>query len=270
VFCMLIGVPPFMANTDLELFKRILLDEVKFLPTDNVGEEFKTLIKKHLLNKDYNKRMTVEQALAHPWVASNNNSEEISSGVIDKLKAFQYKNRLKKELAKTLANNMTKDTMSSLKDKFNTIDEDGNGFLDVEELVHFLKRELEYNDNEAYAEAGNTMLRYQHCLDPRGISFEQFVEDYQRNLLHNSEDYMRQVFNVIDKDGNGDIDAEELQMILQLEDSNLVQDIIKEVDGDSDGRIDFDEFKKAMSEDAILGLDKRGAMESAASFVKAM
>ncbi|CAI2374083.1 unnamed protein product [Moneuplotes crassus] len=69
-----------------------------------------------------------------------------------------------------------------------------------------------------------------------------------------TEDQLREVFNTFDRDGNGSIDAEEIQKVIQElgldAKSSEIENLISEADKDGNGKIEFDEFKKA-----VLGED---------------
>lgn len=61
-----------------------------------------------------------------------------------------------------------------------------------------------------------------------------------------ADEEMRQAFQVFDKDGDGYISATELKLVMQqlgeaLTDQQLA-DMLREADGNGDGRIDFKEF----------------------------
>merc|ERR1712228_189349 len=97
-------------------------------------------------------------------------------------------------------------------------------------------------------------------------------------VLSTNDQYINRVFDVFDDNKDGHIDAAELALILFPEKYNeenkdesiedyddeadedaqkflaSVQKMINEVDLDGDGRIDFEEFKKAMNEDFEAGL----------------
>lgn len=68
------------------------------------------------------------------------------------------------------------------------------------------------------------------------------------------EQYLRVAFRMFDKDGSGKIDQSEISALLSGEEfkdiyttAQLAQ-AIKEVDGNGDGEIDFEEFVKMMRE----------------------
>merc|ERR1719285_369333 len=83
------------------------------------------------------------------------------------------------------------------------------------------------------------------------IEFEEFATIWQRKLLSTNESYIHKVFSILDTDNNGQIDPEELAEVLDLTnegDEVKIQEIIKEVDRNDDGKINFDEFRSAMVE----------------------
>lgn len=87
----------------------------------------------------------------------------------------------------------------------------------------------------------------------QGINFDEFAEVWQRNMLMTNSKYMKCVFDVLDADGDGGIDAEELQQCLMIKDMAEIAAMIQEVDANGDGKIDFEEFQSAMTE-KVLGL----------------
>ncbi len=65
-----------------------------------------------------------------------------------------------------------------------------------------------------------------------------------------TEDQLREVFNTFDADGNGSIDATEIKAVcesLGLEaNATEVEALIKQADEDGNGKIEFEEFKRAV------------------------
>ena len=72
VYLLLVGYPPFMKDTQTELFQQIRSCEWKFRKEDwvNISEEAKELIR-NLLVPDPEQRWTADQALECAWIKSD-------------------------------------------------------------------------------------------------------------------------------------------------------------------------------------------------------
>lgn len=87
-------------------------------------------------------------------------------------------------------------------------------------------------------------------IDGNGtIDYTEFVMATmnEKNILSNEK--LEQAFKMFDKDGGGTISPEEIKEVLGFGSSinqKLIDDIIKEVDENGDGVIQFDEFVHMM------------------------
>lgn len=70
MFILLSGYPPFADENVPRMYSKILRGRYEFYPAvwRNVSEEAKDLVRR-LLTVDMYQRITVDQALAHPWVS---------------------------------------------------------------------------------------------------------------------------------------------------------------------------------------------------------
>lgn len=68
-YYMLVGDPPFNAESDNELFDNIVSNEVQYAPKiwSNISEEAQDFVR-NLLIKDPESRMTATKAMSHPWL----------------------------------------------------------------------------------------------------------------------------------------------------------------------------------------------------------
>ncbi|KAK7022966.1 hypothetical protein SK128_001627 [Halocaridina rubra] len=90
------------------------------------------------------------------------------------------------------------------------------------------------------------------------FSFNEFVEIVfnmgagGERQGEDEEKELRDAFKIFDKHGRGYICASDLRAVLQCLGEDLseeeIEDMIREVDIDGDGRIDFEEFVKALGE----------------------
>lgn len=92
-------------------------------------------------------------------------------------------------------------------------------------------------------------------IDGNGaIDYTEFVMATmnENNIVTN--DKLQQAFKMFDKDGSGSITADEIKEVLGFDSSinkKIIDDIIKEVDENGDGEIQFDEFVHMMRKLAI-------------------
>jgi len=194
--------------------------------------------------------LTLNEALAHPWVNGEKASEkQISPDVIRVLRQFNKQSKLKKAITKVLALNMGNEPKRKIRVHFNRLDKNNDGSLDINELS-LLLADMGLAENVAKEDARNIMAETD--ADGSGtIEFEEFAQIWQRKLLSVNESYIHAVFGVLDEDGNGTIEAEELARVLKMEGKENeveIKSYISEVDTDNDGKINFKEFKAAMLE----------------------
>jgi len=98
LYILLAGYPPFWHDDTQQLYEQIKAAQYDFPSPewDTVTAEAKDLINR-MLTRDSKKRITVDEALAHPWIAKR---EEVASGLhrqvtIDLIKRFNARRKLK-------------------------------------------------------------------------------------------------------------------------------------------------------------------------------
>jgi calcium/calmodulin-dependent protein kinase (CaM kinase) II/calcium/calmodulin-dependent protein kinase I len=116
LYILLGGYPPFHHDNQRELFKIIVSGQFEFHQDywGSVSEEAKDLIR-GLLTVDPEKRLTVEQALAHPWcvksgdeLAKNNLDENLTT-----LRKYQNSRKFKAGVKAVMAVNKMKFLLSA-------------------------------------------------------------------------------------------------------------------------------------------------------------
>jgi len=285
-YVMMTGRAPFRGRNNIGIFESSCTKPLVFPEKDaryhnklKLSQHFKDFIRKTLV-KDPSKRISIEDAIRHPWVQGVDASDfKLNKDVIHYLRQFKYQSKLKKEITRVLAANMTQEPSEQVKKHFNRLDADGDGFLDLEELT-FLLLDMGYTGHLAQKEAVN-MIKHADKNNDGVVDFEEFKQVWYRKVLTTNDQYIHRVFNVFDDNGDGHIDSKELAQILfpeqydeniadeeeerklnqlQNEDNlnneqflEVIQKMISEVDKNGDGKIDFEEFKKAMKEDMDKG-----------------
>lgn len=71
-YYMLVGDPPFNAESDSELFDAIVMQQVPYLQKDwkHISPDGVDFVQS-LLSKNPDKRLTSSEALRHPWIKAN-------------------------------------------------------------------------------------------------------------------------------------------------------------------------------------------------------
>ncbi|TKV91686.1 hypothetical protein SEVIR_9G113600v4 [Setaria viridis] len=146
-----------------------------------------------------------------------------------------------------MAERLTQEEIDEFKEVFNIYDKDRNGFITSKELGTVMKS-LGKNFTEPELQA---MIKDVDADGNGSIDFHEFLNLMAHKLKDtDSEEKLREAFDVIDKDGDGYISAAELRQVM----TNLgekvtdqeVKEMIREADTDGDGRVSFEEFKRRM------------------------
>ncbi|KAF7458380.1 calcium-dependent protein kinase 2 [Cryptosporidium felis] len=173
-----------------------------------------------------------------------------SSGLnlLSSFRAFHKYNRFMKVALTVIAQQMTESQISNLKEAFVLLDANCDGTLTPQEIIAGLR-------SSGVTEFPSDLLTILNDIDSDGSGSIDYTEFIAASL--NSKQYSKNVcwaaFKVFDQDGNGKITANELLNVFSYcneQDSTGINDkalsdvknMIKEVDVNGDGEIDFQEF----------------------------
>ncbi|CAK1590133.1 unnamed protein product [Parnassius mnemosyne] len=146
--------------------------------------------------------------------------------------------------------------MKEFREAFRLFDKDGDGTITKEELGRVMRSLGQF----ARVEELQDMLQEVDSDGDGNVSFEEFVNILSKSMsagggsscAEQEERELRDAFRVFDKHNRGYICASDLRAVLQCLGEDLseeeIEDMIKEVDSDGDGRIDFLEFVRALGE----------------------
>ncbi|PON98383.1 Calcium dependent protein kinase [Trema orientale] len=255
IYILLCGVPPFWAETENEIFEEVLHGDLDFSsdPWPSVSESAKDLVKRMLI-RDPKRRLTAHEVLCHPWVQVDGMAldKPLDSAVLSRMKQFSAMNKLKKMALRVIAENLSDEEIAGLKEMFRMIDTDNSGQITFEELKIGLKSfGANLNESEIHH------LMQAADVDNSGtIDYGEFIAATLHLNKVDKEDHLVAAFSYFDRDGSGYITQDELQRACDefgIEDVHL-EEMIREVDQDNDGRIDYNEFVAMMQKDnADLG-----------------
>jgi len=246
-FVLMTGSPPFDGKSNTEIFKRIVKQPLVFPRQARLSKSVIDFIRL-MLKKSPVYRIKVEDALRHPWIIGEETSDKkFSMELIKVLRQFNEQSKFKQAVTRILVKHM--EPQEKIQEHFQRLDKNNDGSLDVNELSVLLM-DMGVTKAQALKEA-NAIIQTADVDGSGAIEFDEFSQIWQRKFLKVNEGYIHAVFSVLDADGGGTIDATELATVLDLTgDANkkVVEEIIKEVDTDGDGVINFEEFRNAMLE----------------------
>lgn len=175
-----------------------------------------------------------------------------NSGIIAKFNQIFRKATLKKreELMQQTYNirvdTLTEEQISDFKDAFALFDKDGDGTITTKELGTVM-RSLGQNPTEAELE---DMINEVDMDGSGTIEFPEFITMMARKLK-DSEDDIQEAFRVFDQTGKGLISAHELRRVMnglgECLSQEEIEDIMKQVDSDGDGMVNYSEFVEMMT-----------------------
>lgn len=199
------------------------------------------------------KRLSPKQALEHPFLTrivkgySRLESELLlSSQHTSRLRDFQKATRLKKAALTYLASRVSDEDIIKEMKIFFKLDKNKDGYITLKELREGMKSEPNIEEIADILKGVDT--------DKNGvINYTEFIAATldQKELL-SSESWIRDAFQLFDKNNDGTIDQGELRSTLagaedELIDAKFWREMIREVDKDGDGKVSFDEFVNMMT-----------------------
>ncbi len=252
LYLLLIGSPPFDGENDSEIWKKIINKEINYSDPKfkNLSPESKDLLQK-LLIKNPEKRLSASEALEHIWIKKyaphTKVSRVFSRKIYNNLKKFEEKSQFSTAVVTFLTNYMmSDDELKSLKKLFFELDEKGKGVITKEDLFRGMDECFDHKITKEEVEQIFSNIDY----DNNGtISFDEFLKAAIDKKKILTEEKLKAAFALFDMNGDGDIEAKELQEVMG-ENNDIQGDVwakmIAEVDLDGNGVIDFEEFKDMM------------------------
>ncbi|KAG6545153.1 hypothetical protein Mapa_013418 [Marchantia paleacea] len=249
LYILLCGVPPFWAETEQGVALAILRGVLDFSrdPWPKVSDNAKSLVR-HMLEADPKSRYTAQQVLQHPWLQNAKKAPNAALGdaVRARLKQFSAMNKLKKKALRIIAEHLSGEEIEGLRDMFQMMDTDNSGAITFEELKAGLQK-----IGSQLAESEVRLLMEAADVDGNGtLDYGEFVAASIHLQRMDNEEHLQKAFAHFDRNGSGYIDMDELREALGDDlgpnDTDVIQDIMHEVDTDKDGQISYEEFASMM------------------------
>ena len=259
MYILLSARPPFGGEDDNEIMERVASGkyDLESPPFNKLSKSSIDLIKR-LLTMDPEQRISAEQALNHPWfkefksqeIYNRINDSDTIKTLVENLKKYKRTSIIQETALAYLVHHFPqiKDVVNSCK-LFNQIDKSGDGKITKAELLRGLSERYKSDTLESDVEEIYKNLD----MDNNGyIGYEEFVRAAVSKEYFVRDNVLRFAFRYFDKDGSGEITFDEIEALFSqsISDKSKVHEtlvnIIKEVDKNNDGKINFDEFSKVM------------------------
>ena len=245
LYIMLCGKPPFYSKDENDLRHKIceMKYDFNFQEFQNVSEEAKDLIKSILVSKET--RPSIQEVLEHKWIKENapNSTNKVLNIDWFHIKKYSQLNLMQKCVINFTAFHLTEDETRQFVEMFNSLDENNDGVLTIEEIQNGIEKcqfSMKINTDDMI-EMFNEM-----DVDKNGlINFTEFISalmDYEKYI---KKEQLLECFKSYDSDGSGTISFEEFCDMIKPQDEEEKKklfDLYKKYDENNDGEIDFNEF----------------------------
>ena len=259
MYILLSGRPPFGGDNDKEIMDKVIIGkyDLETSPFDKLSSSGKDLIQK-LLMIEPNKRLSAEQALAHPWFKENKSKELFNKikdestikKMIQNLKVYKRDSIIQETALAYLVHNFPqmKDVVNACK-LFNQMDVDGDGKINKKEFLKGLQNKI---SSDTLKSDVDTIFKNIDMDNNGYIEYEEFVRAAVNKEHFIDKRVIQFAFKYFDKDDSGEITFDEIEAVFKesvADKSNVhesLKKIIDEVDTNGDGIISFQEFADIM------------------------
>ena len=248
MYYLLTSFLPFHQPSKRLLVAAVEEKELKFsaLLWSRYSPEVRDLLSR-MLERDPEIRWSPAECLNHPWFRNARKPLETAvkalTSTLYNLSAFRCGSKLQLAvLSFFVVNAMSQEENQLLTEVFHLINSNGDAEISVDELANALKLILE--EEETVQQAEKIMETID--LDGNGsIVYSEFMVAACNLTLLLTDRNIRKVFRLFDADQNGKISLRELKVTIKTADSGDTWNLLmKKVDKNSDGSLNFDEFKK--------------------------
>lgn len=256
LYMTLVGRAPFDGEDDEEIIEKIISKsynekEPKLMEH---SPEVRDLVKK-LLEKDKHKRLSAKEALQHEWfekfggrtLFSNYKKDEIKP-FIKNLLEFSFHSKIQQLVIAFLVHNLPQtESVKTILKMFRHFNKTGSCKLTKQELKEGL---YEYKGKEEVDKAVEHLFILLDSDNNGFIEFEEFLRACvdKKQLL--TDEKLKLAFKFLDREGSKTLNVQKIISVLLAKPNKILEaafnTTLKSVDHDSDGNIDFQEFKELM------------------------
>ena len=266
LYIMLCGYPPFYGVTNKEIYHSIQFTRLIFKKDewDDISTEAIQLITA-MLDKNPATRPSAYECLKFKWFKlcednNHNNQQYINDNddntfrrentvitrkvkIIEQMALFVQQNKFKQAVMQFISTEFNlKKEEEELKRMFKVFDKNSKGTISREIFI----KQLEMLDENVLSKELISDIFTMIDLDGSGtISYNEFLTSIMDNKKYLTEDRLEKAFRTLDKDDNGYLSVEEIKSVFGG-DEKTWKKVLKDVDKNGDGEVDYNEFKQIM------------------------
>mmetsp|Transcript_88774 Transcript_88774/g.286894 ORF Transcript_88774/g.286894 Transcript_88774/m.286894 type:complete len:570 (+) Transcript_88774:123-1832(+) len=290
LYVLLSGQPPFQGRTDAEVIQNVKRGNYAFKGAtwDVVGDVAKDMVRR-MLKFNPQERASAQQALQHVYIRDSGEHEGslammLTTSLVMDLRSFCSQSLLRRAALQVVAMQLLQEETESLRRAFEALDSRGAGVLTVTEL----KASMDGHEIGDLRPEFDQVVKELSTFDSEGrgddteIGFTDFLAATLEAKHFQKVGACRAAFRAFDRDGDGRITALELEHVLmggtytseggsrcgggggdddwgdispsgsrRTSKGLEIRNLIRGVDANGDGVIDFSEFKVMLQGDTI-------------------
>jgi len=261
VYELLCGRLPFSGETRQDLYKQINRGYVNFGLTQwlDISQWAVTFVGA-LLTRDPQVRCSASAALSHQWLVdhlpSTDDTEHLPMTIIDDLRKFRRRNKLKRAALHVLASMVPEDEISRARQAFISLDMNGDGLFSVSELEAKLRNHQKKRNPVKVAPADTASSGAStEKIFQEDFSYTEFLAaTFDRQNAITKDGLCRAAFGSFDKNGDGQVSVSELRtgrLLGQLTEDEI-STALEEIDADGDAMMDYEEFMRMMRASSMV------------------
>ena len=201
-----------------------------------------------MLDKNPKKRPSALECLNDFWFQKLSFNKDVSVKfnkleILERMAQFVQQNKFKQAVLQFISTQFNlKKEEENLREVFKSFDKENKGVISKKDFVEQIDN---IYGGIISVEISNMVFNNLDLDNSGEISYNEFltaVIDSQKIL---TEDRLKKAFDMFDKDGSGALDINEIKVYFGGNDETWKK-VLKDIDLNGDGQVDFEEFKKMM------------------------
>ena len=254
LYILLCGYPPFNGVSNRDIYNAIQFSRLTFKKDEwyDTSPEAVQLITA-MLDKNPEARLSANECLNHKWFKiCEGNYKKLSRGdtvithkvkILEQMALFVQQNKFKQAVMQFISTEFNlKKEEEELKKMFKVFDKNSKGTISQQMFI----KQLEKIDEDVVSKEIISDIFSRIDLDGSGsISYNEFLTSIIDSKKFLTEDRLEKAFKMLDRDENGLLSVDEIKSFFGG-DEKTWKKVLKDVDKNGDGDVDYKEFKQMM------------------------